>query len=108
MMLGSLCGASQLETEAVVYVVYVGTMPQLAFPGSSVGKESACRAGDVGDSGSFPWFRKIPWRRARQPTPVFLPGELHGQRSLAGCSPQGGKESDTSEATHKNRDIRLN
>jgi len=33
------------------------------------------------------WFRKIPWRRACQPTPVFLPGESHGQRSLAGYSP---------------------
>ena len=34
-----------------------------------------------------PWVGKIPWRRAWQPTPVFLPGELHGQRSLAGYSP---------------------
>ena len=34
-----------------------------------------------------PWVGKIPWRRAWQPTPVFLPGESHGQRSLAGCSP---------------------
>ena len=33
-----------------------------------------------------PWVRKIPWRRAWQPTPVFLPGESQGQRSLAGCS----------------------
>ena len=30
------------------------------------------------------WVRKIPWRRAWQPTPVFLPGESHGQRSLVG------------------------
>ena len=34
-----------------------------------------------------PWVRKMPWRRAWQPTPEFLPGEAHGQRSLAGCSP---------------------
>ena len=34
-----------------------------------------------------PWVGKIPWRRAWQPTPVFLPGESHGQRSLAGYSP---------------------
>ena len=33
------------------------------------------------------WVRKIPWRRAWQPTPVFLPGEPHGQRSLEGYSP---------------------
>ena len=35
-----------------------------------------------------------PWRRKWQPTPVFLPGEAHGQRRLAGYSPRGGKESD--------------
>ena len=34
-----------------------------------------------------PWVRKIPWRRAWQPTPVFLPEESHGQRSLVGYSP---------------------
>ena len=44
-----------------------------------------------------PWVGKIPWRRARQPIPVFLPGESHRQRSLAGCSPWGHKESDTTE-----------
>ena len=37
--------------------------------------------------GFDPWVGKIPWRRARQPTPVFLPGESLGQRSLAGYSP---------------------
>ena len=40
------------------------------------------------------------WRRQQQPTPVFLPGESHGQRSLAGYSPRGCKESDTTEYTH--------
>ena len=43
------------------------------------------------------WVGKIPWRRKWQPTPVFLPGESHGQRSLVGCSPRGHKESDTTE-----------
>ena len=37
---------------------------------------------------------KIPWRRAWKPTPVFLPGESHGQRNLANYGPQGCKESD--------------
>ena len=46
-----------------------------------------------------PWVRKISWRRAWQPTPIFLPGESHGQRSLGDYSPWGGKESDTTEAT---------
>ena len=46
-----------------------------------------------------PWVGKIPWRRARQPTPVFLPGESHGQRSLAGSNPWSHTELDTTEAT---------
>ena len=41
--------------------------------------------------GLDPWIRKIPWRRERQPTPVFLPGKSHGQRSLLGYSPWGHK-----------------
>ena len=40
----------------------------------------------AGDLGSIPWVGKSPWRRKWQPTPVFLPGESHGQRSLAGSS----------------------
>ena len=61
-------------------------MPNTCFPGSSAGKESACNVGDLGlipglrrSPGGRPWFdpwvEKIPWRRAWQPTPVFLPGE---------------------------------
>ena len=41
-----------------------------------------------------PWIRMIPWRGKWQPTPVILPGKLHGQRSLEGYSPWGHKESD--------------
>ena len=41
-----------------------------------------------------PWVGKIPWRRELQSTPVFLPGEFHGLRSLAGHSSWGCKESD--------------
>ena len=47
--------------------------------------------------GFSPWLGKVPWRRAWQPPPVFLPGESHGQRSLAGCSPQGCEELDPTE-----------
>ena len=43
------------------------------------------------------WVEKIPWRREWLPTPVILPGESHGQRSLAGYSPSGLKELDTTE-----------
>ena len=44
-----------------------------------------------------PWVMKIPWRRQWQPTLVFLPGKLCGQRSPVGYSPWGHKESDTTE-----------
>ena len=44
-----------------------------------------------------PWIGKIPWRMKWQPTSVFLPGKLHGQKSLVGYSPWDCKESDTTE-----------
>ena len=47
-----------------------------------------------GKPGFSPWVGKIPWRRKWQPTPVFLPGESHGQRSLVGYTSRGCKESD--------------
>ena len=65
-----------------------------SFPRGSGGKEFAC---SVGDPGFDPCVGKIPWRRKWQPTPGFLPGESHGQRSPAGYSPWGLKESDTVE-----------
>ena len=43
------------------------------------------------------WVGKIPWIRDRLPTPIFWPGEFHGQRSLAGYNPWGCKESETTE-----------
>ena len=52
------------------------------------GKESTCRAGDMG---LIPGVGKIPWRRKWQPTPVFLPVKSHRQGSLMGYSPQGHK-----------------
>ena len=50
--------------------------------------------------GFDPRLRKIPWRRKWQPTPVLLPGESHGWRSLVGYSPWGCKEWDTTEQLH--------
>ena len=49
-----------------------------------------------------PWVRKIPWRKKWQPTPVFLPGKSHGQRSLMGCSPWGWNRSDMTEWVKNN------
>ena len=58
-------------------------------------KNPACQCRRHKRCGFHPWVRKIRWRRAWQPTPVFLPGESHGQRSLVGYTPRGRKESDT-------------
>ena len=63
----------------------------LGFPGGSDGEESACNVGDLGS------IRKIPQRREWLSTPVFLPRESHGQRSLVGYSPWGLKKSDMTE-----------
>ena len=52
------------------------------------GKESVCQCRRAEFNS---WVQKIPWKRKRQPTPVFLPGKSHGQRSLAGYSPWGRK-----------------
>ena len=63
-------------------------------------KNLPANAGDIRDMSSIPgWGEKISWRRKWQPTPVFLPGESHGQRNLVGYSPQGRKESDATEVT---------
>ena len=77
--------------------IYVYTRASPGFPGGSDGKESTC---NVGKPARFdPWVRKIPWRREWQTTPVFLPGEFHGQRSLESYSSWGHKELNTTEAT---------
>ena len=63
-------------------------------------KNRPAKAGGIHKTHWFdPWVGKIPWRKAQQPTPVFLPGESHEQRSLAGYSPWGPKQLDMTEAT---------
>ena len=64
------------------------------FLGGSDGKESVYNAGDPVSS---PGSGRSPLRREWLPTPVFMPGEFHGQRSLAGYSPWGHEELDTTE-----------
>ena len=66
------------------------------LPRQLSGNESTCQFRRPGFDA---WVRKLPWRRKWQPTPVFLPGGFHEQRSLVDYSPWGHKESDTSEAT---------
>ena len=77
-------------------------------------KNPLSTAGDVRDSDLIrsltfsSWVQKFPWRRAWQSTPVFLGGEFHGQRSLAGHGPQGHRELDRTEvAEHTHMTYRM-
>ena len=74
-------------------------LSHLEFPGGASGKEPTCQCRRHKRYRFHPWMRKTPWRRTWHPTPVFLPGESHGRRSLVGYSPWGLKEADMSEAT---------
>ena len=95
---GSIPGLGRSPREGICYPLQYSW----AFPGGSDGKEFSC---NVGDLGSIPGLGRFPWRREGLPTPVFLPGESHGQRSLAGYRLCSCKESDTTEqlstAQHK-------
>ena len=80
-----LSGANQLQT------IWHKTCMNLSFGGAS-GEEPACQCRRFKRQRYHPWVRKIPWKRAWQPTPVFLPGKPHGQRSLVDYSPQSPRE----------------
>ena len=75
------------------FFIYIRLGPLGGFRG----KEPACQCKRCKGCGSNLWVRKIPQRRKWQPTPVFLHGKSHGQRSLAGYSPWGCKKSDMTE-----------
>ena len=77
--------------------IYFGPLPKFCFPDGAGGKEPTCQCRRHERCRFDPWVRKILWRRAWQPTPVFLPGESHGQSNLVGHSPCGCKESDMTE-----------
>ena len=62
---------------------YIISFRLSSFPSGSEGKAFACNAGRPGFN---PWVRKIPWGREWQPTPVFLPGESHGQATVHGVA----------------------
>ena len=77
-------------------------MPMIAvvrrgFAGGTSGKEPACQCRRCERLWFDPWVRKIPWRRERLPTPVFLAGKSHEQRSLVCYSPWGQKETHMTE-----------
>ena len=71
--------------------------PAQGLPRWLSGKESACQCRRCRKHWFNPWVREMPWSRKWQPMPVFLPGKFHGQRHLAGYSPWGCQESDTTE-----------
>ena len=79
----------------------------MGFPGGASGKEPACQCKRHKRLRFAPWVGKIPWKRAWQPSPVSLSGESHEQRSLAGYSPWGDKESDMTEATYHSTPYRF-
>ena len=66
-------------------IIYAKAERRGGFPGGTVVKNPRANAGDARDVGSIPGLGRSPW--SRKPTPVFLPGKFHGQRSLAGYSP---------------------
>ena len=74
-------------------------MKTWGFPDDAVIKNPPANAGDSRHRFD-PWVGKIPWSRKWQPTLVFLPGKFHGQRSLAGYSAWGCKDSDMTEHIH--------
>ena len=89
------------QTENQVIWKKVKTKAQQGLSRWFTSKESASQCRSCRRYKFNPWVRNIPWRRKRQPTAVFLSGESHAQRSLAGYSPHGHKESDMTEHTQK-------
>ena len=81
----SVCLIVSLQFDSVCAV-------PMGFPGGSSVKNPPTNAEDAGDMGSNPLPGKILWRRKRPSTLVYLPGESHGQRRLAGYSPCSHRE----------------
>ena len=75
------------HAHVIIYKIYLCIVIIWASQVALVVKNSPANAGDIKRCRFDPWVGKIPWRRAWLPTPVFLPGASHGQRSLAGYSP---------------------
>ena len=85
------CATSSLGSEHVPELLVLRTegrlRPHWSFPGGASDQEPTCQCRRHKRCGFNPWVGKIPWRRAWQSTPVFLPRESHGQRSLESYSP---------------------
>ena len=96
LLLASLQGSFFLMCVSPILwaILYLGWAPPCSFSGDPNGKELTCQCRRYKRFGFDPWVGKIPWRKAWQPTPEFLPGESHGQRSLVGTV-HGGAKSQT-------------
>ena len=81
-------------------IVWVRLYETWGFPGGASGKEPRCQCRWHRRPGFDSWVGKIPWRRAWQPTPVFLPGESHEQRSLVGLQSLGSQRVRHDRATN--------
>ena len=94
---GSATPQCQVPQEVSLWLFTLSIVTS-ASQGALEVKNLPANAGDTRDVDGFDsWVRKIPWKRAWQLTLVFLSGKSHGQRSLVDNSPQGCKESDTTE-----------
>ena len=99
MQWGTPEGFELQEEHYLIYIFKRSLSSVRGFPGGASGKEPTCQCRRHNRQEFDPWVGKISWRRAWKPTPVFLPGESHGQRSLEVYSPWGCKELDITEAT---------
>ena len=93
---GALAGPCPHKRQYLHLMEHSGTR---GLPWALSSKESTCRCRTCR---FYSWVGKVPWRRKWQPTPAFLPGESHGQRSLVGYSPWGSEEPDMTERLNNN------
>ena len=92
---------------AAVYGIAQNRTQLKSLSSSSSGKEFTCQCRRCKRHRFNPWVRKIPWSWKWQPTPVFLPGESPGQRSLVGYSSRGRRKSDMTEHAHLLQRVQL-
>ena len=87
-----LSTAFELDLPCLSFATFCRTISFRGFPGGASGKESAPNTGDARAAGLISGSGRSPGGGQWKPTPVFLPGKFHGQRSLAGYSPWGCKD----------------
>ena len=96
-LFSGILGTSESSSSLCFFQLSLALTP-VGFPGDAKGKEPSCRCRRCKRHRFYPWVGNITCKKTWQSTPVFLPGESHGQSCLAGYSPQGCKELDIIEA----------